>query len=1097
MNHEKKSSALRRTVVRARSFSPQAFKTLAAALLAGAGISSERISHAVPPFAEGSQTQQQTKSNRIAALDAGEVYYDADEVSVDNNGNTVLLRGRVLFLFGESFIKSDILSYDRRSGIAVAEGSVYILREKERLEATRMVASTATREAWFEDVRLIVDPTLTEQNIDFDVLGISKAEVAFESERKTRQTEIIAELKGIRESYVTRQNLASIWREPEELQSLRTETESLERRYAQLLGRLTRTRFQPNLFLEALDEDQKERLKARRLSAEQFAAANKAQAKRWAAFDKAPGYLALTAESIYQQPTSGQKPPDLVAQKARLTPCRCGRDEIAAWGFSASSANITPSRYATLHGVTVDVADIPVGYLPYLKFPIKSERESGFLLPSIFLSRSGQVISQPYYQTLGEHADTTLTFENYSSRGLRAGVELRVNIAKSARLNLTGEFGEDLKRVSAFDRKSKEAEIEREFSDDPLAAEEYKQNIGEARSERWQTTGALNIPYGNAAALKGIWQIVSDNQYLSDYSVEQESKNDLFASAQSTFRFLNQEAAAEYYGSRFGLSLRIQRLQDVLEVKQAATPFRAPKIEFVLFPWRLLDSHIYLDHSMSWEQWDRDDQKSFLDLYGTTPMTESETVSQPSGSAASIRNLPDGVRTPNEPFVKVQRLTSQFRMNTPLVSNPFLLSTFSLRGFTSAYIFDAEPPFPRQVKRMAYTSAELLNRSQLKLKGEAGLLGAEQNLEVTSLLQPYVDFNMIPSVFRDKGYPDFYDVFSQEDNVAPVQQVNFGLKWDFSLTGSQFKEAPAALQRIEAKKSPEPADLKLLRQASGVAAADAALPRPEVIFRASTTPEFSDVLLGWARLELSAYSQAIKSEEPELDYLWPDPAAYRLQSSWSASPFSLGVGTSYNFDAERTKADTNTRLRRGEVTDRIDPWGDVVFSGAVRGDPLLPANVSTVVHWSPFRKALHKGSTSVQLRFPFNLTLGYSNSFETYSVGAEGNSIDYLKRTIGYTADYTPVKWLRLTMQRKDVTDSALRDLPQPELRYEGLQKLTFLNIQDCLDIELKRFKKISAIERNAEWSIGFNLKFLGQSRNIGNVGESLNRAIQNRQASL
>lgn len=1097
MNHEKKSSARRRTGVLARSFSHQVRKTLATTLLVGVWVSAERTGQAAPPSAEGASTDQPSKRSAVSSLGAGEVYYDADEVSVDDRGNTVLLRGRVLFLFGASFVKCDVLSYDRRSGIAVAEGSVYILREKERLEATRMVANTTTREAWFEEVRLVVDPTLTEQNIDFDVLGISKAEVAFESERKIRQRELVAELKGIRESYVTRQNLLSVQREPQRIQTLRAESENLERRYAQLLGRLTRTRFQPNLFLEALDEDQKERLKARRLSAEQFAVANKAQAERWAAFERAPGYLALTAESVYQQPAREQKTQDLVARKARLTPCRCGKDDIAAWGLSASYADITPNRYATLYGMTIDVADIPVGYLPYLKFPIKSERESGFLLPSVFLSRSGQVISLPYYQTLGEHADTTLTLEDYSSRGLRAGAELRVNLARNARLNLTGEFGEDLKRVKTFDRKSREAEVDREFPDDPLAAEEYKQNIGEVRSERWQTTGELNIPYRNVAALKGTWQIVSDNEYLSDYSVEQQSKSDLFAPAQSTFRFLNQEAAAEYYGSRFGLSVRIQRLQDVLEVKQEATPFRAPKIEFVLFPWRLLDSNIYLDHSFTWEQWDRDEERSFLDFYETTAVTDSETVSRPSGSTKSIRNPPDGVRTPNEPFVKAQRLTSQFRLSSPLVSNPFLLSTFSLRGFTSAYLFDEEPPYPRQTKRMAYTSAEMLNRSQIKLRGEAGPPGQERGLQVDSLLQPYVDFSVIPSVFRDEGYPDFYDVFSQDDNAAPVQQVHFGLNWDFSLNGTEFREAPADLRRLKTKRPPEPADLRLLGQATGAAASGSAPDDPEDIFHASATPGFSDVLLGWARLELSAYSQAIKNEEPELDYLWPEPTVYRLKNSWSASPLSVGVGTSYNFDAERTREDTESRLRRGQVTDRIDPWGDVVFSGSLRGDPWLPASVSTVLNWSPYRKAVHKGSSSVQLRFPFNLTLGYSNAFETYAVGTEDNALDYLKRTVGYTADYTPAKWLKLTMQRKDVTDSAVRDLPQPELRYEGLQKLTFLNIQDCLDIELKRFKKISAIERNAEWSIGFNLKFLGQSRNIGNVGESLNRAIQNREASF
>ena len=67
------------------------------------------------------------------------------------------------------------------------------------------------------------------------------------------------------------------------------------------------------------------------------------------------------------------------------------------------------------------------------------------------------------------------------------------------------------------------------------------------------------------------------------------------------------------------------------------------------------------------------------------------------------------------------------------------------------------------------------------------------------------------------------------------------------------------------------------------------------------------------------------------------------------------------------------------------------------------------------------------------------------------------------------------------------------EFEYEGLQKISFLSIQDCLDIHLKRYKSAAVREQLATWSMEISLKFLGYSRDIGNVGESVDRSIKER----
>jgi LPS-assembly protein len=1035
----------------------------------------------------------------------GAVYYDADEVDINQRDNEITLRGNVLFLFGDSFVRCQRLRYHRPSGIATLEGQVTIFRGKERIRAERIVVHVPSREFYAESIWLMVDPAAKTSDADFnaEVLGFSEAELTFEAMRTQRESDLSSELLALRDRYVSRSNLLAIERDAVRRAEIQAQISETKRRYAQILGRFMRTRHQPNLYLEALSASERSKLEKRREAVKDFVQANQSTAKRLVERQQYPGYLALTAKDVHQR-TDGT----LTARSAQLTPCRCDADDIAIWGLSTSDALIEPGRYATLYGASVDIASVPVAYIPYIKFPIKSERESGFLLPTVYATRAGQIVSVPYFQTLGDHADATVTIDDFSSRGTRVGAELRAVVSNSMRATVSGEYLEDPKRKKQLDPTVLRDAIDKQGAADPLrtrqlksevATRQLKSQVGTPRTERWKTAGALNIPYQNLMSAKIDWTLVSDNQYLSDFSVDKESKNDLFAPAQSSFRFLSQEASAEYYGERFGLGVRVQRLQDVLEPKPMDTPYRSPKIEGTLFPWRILQSSVFFDQEVSWENVVRGNDLVFLDQYTSVDLQTG--APPPRNRRAVLTTDPDGTRSPNEPFVVGQRFWSQSRLSTPLVANAYLLSTGIVRGVTTAYQFERTEPYDKQTPRMSYMAFELKNRSTMEFERTLGSNSQDETFFALSNWSPFLDFSYIPRVNRDPNFPAYYDVFYQADNITPRQTAFFGFEGQLKLGREAFVEQWKPLQRFGSRPAPPPGDPKALARAlqdAGMAQPDS--PSGQALFDATRNLDFSQVLTEWADLELSGYASFVQEQEFGATNQWPEPPFFTASRKLESTPLSYSVKTSYSLDVLSAERDQLGRLRPGDTIEPLDEWGDVVFGLASDGRPWLPLVASTSLTWSPLRKMFYSGSSQVTLLFPFNLSVGLVNTFENYesATGSVTNPVvRNIKRTIGINANYTPKKWLRLTYQRKTETDSQITSLPRPELRYESLQKISFLKLQDCLDIELSRYKKAAVIERNATWAIGINLHFLGESRTFDNLGDALNRSVQAREAEF
>ena len=84
------------------------------------------------------------------------------------------------------------------------------------------------------------------------------------------------------------------------------------------------------------------------------------------------------------------------------------------------------SGFATVKNARLDIAEVPVFYFPYAKFPISDRRSSGLLFPSIASDQENGIdFSQPLYLNLAPNYDATITPRYIQHRGTGIDVTYR------------------------------------------------------------------------------------------------------------------------------------------------------------------------------------------------------------------------------------------------------------------------------------------------------------------------------------------------------------------------------------------------------------------------------------------------------------------------------------------------------------------------------------------------------------------------------------------------------------------------------------------------------------------------------------------------
>ncbi|MCX8045225.1 MAG: LPS assembly protein LptD [Desulfobacterota bacterium] len=117
-------------------------------------------------------------------------------------------------------------------------------------------------------------------------------------------------------------------------------------------------------------------------------------------------------------------------QKGTVTTC----DGVSPpWRIEAGKIHVTIEGYAWVQNGTFRIKRIPVVYLPVALFPVKTERQTGFLFPEIGHSTSkGVEFNNAFFWAISQNTDATVWLDAATRKGLGSGLEYRFRLGEES-----------------------------------------------------------------------------------------------------------------------------------------------------------------------------------------------------------------------------------------------------------------------------------------------------------------------------------------------------------------------------------------------------------------------------------------------------------------------------------------------------------------------------------------------------------------------------------------------------------------------------------------------------------------------------------------
>ena len=130
-----------------------------------------------------------------------------------------------------------------------------------------------------------------------------------------------------------------------------------------------------------------------------------------------------------------------------FTTCLC-ESGSPSWKFSAQQMDLSLEGTGTIRNGYFYIMDVPVLYIPYGFFPLRTERQTGLLFPKFGHStREGFRFQQPFFWAVSKSTDTTVAFDVESRARIGVLGEFRTLFEKDSDFKLHASyFNEGLRR---------------------------------------------------------------------------------------------------------------------------------------------------------------------------------------------------------------------------------------------------------------------------------------------------------------------------------------------------------------------------------------------------------------------------------------------------------------------------------------------------------------------------------------------------------------------------------------------------------------------------------------------------------------------------
>jgi LPS-assembly protein len=129
--------------------------------------------------------------------------------------------------------------------------------------------------------------------------------------------------------------------------------------------------------------------------------------------------------------------------KGSFTACS---SHLPFWKFKSSDATVHKGDYFIGKNILLFIQGIPLLFTPYLIFPIKEERQTGFLIPDFGSSRSkGFRLNNTFFWAISESQDFTFAHTYYDLRGNEFSSSYRYIYSANTRGTISGRYIRDSK----------------------------------------------------------------------------------------------------------------------------------------------------------------------------------------------------------------------------------------------------------------------------------------------------------------------------------------------------------------------------------------------------------------------------------------------------------------------------------------------------------------------------------------------------------------------------------------------------------------------------------------------------------------------------
>jgi hypothetical protein len=247
-----------------------------------------------------------------------------------------------------------------------------------------------------------------------------------------------------------------------------------------------------------------------------------------ARFDVPSGHLRMEGKQIAK---TGEQTWSF--EKGVFTTCRCPDPEAEdPWRIRAESAELEVGGYGTARDTRFEVLGVPVAWLPWGIYPLKTERQSGLLLPDFEVSgRNGFEVGAPVFFAVGNPVNVIATPRWLSKRGPKGDLEVDY---------VAGEHSGG----SAFGSYLHDHEIDPNSLAEPFGP------------DRWSTKGQHDWFGPLGSRFKADYAFASDNAFPNDFRELDSMRMDRFLPAAGSL-----EARAGAAG-RFGMVAGAEHLDD-------------------------------------------------------------------------------------------------------------------------------------------------------------------------------------------------------------------------------------------------------------------------------------------------------------------------------------------------------------------------------------------------------------------------------------------------------------------------------------------------------------------------------------------------------